>query len=256
MAYIISVIIPFYNENANINNLINAANIFFVNKEYNAELVFVDDGSSDGSSDSISQHKFENYSVKLVKLSKNFGSHIAYRAGVANASGSFVIGLPADLQDPLTLIDECFELLKSNDFDIIFAHRRQTNNSWSDTFFSKKYALLMQKFVSSNFPENGFDIVMFNNKIKNELNKNIESNSSIFLQILGMGFIQTSIVYNKKERKIGKSKWTISKKIKMLIDSFVAFLLCSYSIGFNSWVFIFYFWYYLDSLYCFEKVNF
>ena len=223
MDYIISIIIPFYNENENLNILIKAANEFFINKEYIAELVFVDDGSSDGSSDTISQHKFENYSVKLLKLSKNYGSHIAFRAGVYNASGNFIIGLPADLQDPLTLIDNCFELLKSNNFDVVFAHRRTTSNSWTDTFFSKKYATLMKRFVSNNFPENGFDIVMFNHKIKIELNKNIESNSSIFLQILSMGFTQTSISYDKIERRIGRSKWTISKKIKLLIDSFVAF---------------------------------
>ncbi len=51
----------------------------------------------------------------------------------------------------------------------------------------------------------------------------MEANSSIFLQILGMGFRQTSISYKKRERKTGVSKWTISKKIKLFIDSFVAF---------------------------------
>lgn len=223
MPYTISVIIPFYNENENIKILINYANNFFVNKEFKTELIFIDDGSTDNSLDLSTLPVFGNYSVKLVKLSKNYGSHAAFRAGVSYSTGDFTIGLPADLQDPLTLIDECFALLKTNNFDIIFAHRKSTNNSRTDTLFSKIYAVLMQKFVSNNFPPNGFDIVMFNNKIKNELNKNIESNSSIFLQILELGFKQTSITYTKQERKIGKSKWTASKKIKLLIDSFVAF---------------------------------
>ncbi|MCS6796684.1 MAG: glycosyl transferase family 2, partial [Raineya sp.] len=55
------------------------------------------------------------------------------------------------------------------------------------------------------------------------LNENIEANSSIFLQILTLGFSQSSISYQKQPRKAGKSKWTLSKKVKMLIDSFVAF---------------------------------
>lgn len=85
------------------------------------------------------------------------------------------------------------------------------------------YAKLMQKFVVKNFPELGFDIVMFNKKVKDVLNQNIEKISSLFLQIVTLGFRQASIGYEKEERKRGNSKWTFSKKIKLLIDSFVAF---------------------------------
>ena len=81
----------------------------------------------------------------------------------------------------------------------------------------------MQKFVIKNYPKNGFDIVMFNNKVASELNSHVESNSSIFLQILNSGFKQDSITYKKNARQKGKSKWTLSKKIKLFIDSFVGF---------------------------------
>jgi dolichol-phosphate mannosyltransferase len=59
--------------------------------------------------------------------------------------------------------------------------------------------------------------------VADQVNNNVEANSSIFLQILGMGFRQESITYKKRERTVGISKWTISKKIKLFIDSFVAF---------------------------------
>lgn len=223
MSYTVSVVIPFYNENENIKILIKYANEFFLNKEYNTELIFIDDGSIDSSSETLAAQSLGNYSAKLIRLSKNNGSHAAFRAGVSVASGDFTIGLPADLQDPLELIDNCFELLKTNNYDVVFAHRKSTNNSRKDTFFSKNYAKLIQKYVAENFPDNGFDIVMFNTKIKNELNKNIETNSSVLLQILTLGFKQTSISYEKRERINGQSKWSFSKKIKLLIDSFVAF---------------------------------
>jgi dolichol-phosphate mannosyltransferase len=71
----------------------------------------------------------------------------------------------------------------------------------------------MQKFVSPLYPTNGFDIVMFNSKIQNDINLNCEQNSSLFLQILTLGYSQTTIFYEKEKRKLGKSKWTISKKI-------------------------------------------
>jgi len=128
----------------------------------------------------------------------------------------------ADLQDPLELIFQMYEQ-SNKGFDIVWANRNDTQNSFFETAFSRVYARLMQKFAFPNFPDKGFDIVFFDTKVKQQLDKNIEANSNIFLQILGMGFKQTNISYNKIARKIGKSKWTISKKIKMLIDSFVAF---------------------------------
>src|SRR6185295_10041286 len=105
----------------------------------------------------------------------------------------------------------------------VWATRQGSGTPLSEKLFSKMYAWLMQKFAISEFPENGFDIVMFTNKVKKEINENIEANSSIFLQILTLGFKSASITYNKRERKAGKTKWTLSKKIKLFIDSFIAF---------------------------------
>lgn len=81
----------------------------------------------------------------------------------------------------------------------------------------------MRKYAVKNFPQEGFDIVMFTAKVRQEINDNIEANSSLFLQILSCGFKQTSVTYHKEKRKAGKSKWTFWKKIKLVIDSFVAF---------------------------------
>jgi hypothetical protein len=81
----------------------------------------------------------------------------------------------------------------------------------------------MKKFAISSYPENGFDIVMFGRKVQQVLNYHPESNSSIFLQILTLGFRQSFISYAKQARKRGKSKWTVAKKIKLFVDSFVAF---------------------------------
>ena len=107
--------------------------------------------------------------------------------------------------------------------DIVWAHREDTTTSWSEKVFSSGYTFLMRKFAFKNFPDKGFDIVMFNRKVAKEITKNIEANSSIFLQILGLGFRQESISYKKRERKTGNSKWTFAKKVELLIDSFVAF---------------------------------
>lgn len=219
----VSIIIPLYNESEGIPLLVNALNDFFnENKEVPVEVLFVNDGSSDNSFYLLQNQKFYNFDVQLISLSKNYGSHAALRAGILHAKMEYITFMYADLQDPLDLIFQLYEKAKSG-ADIVWASRNNTNSTFFESLFSGFYAKLMQKFAFSNFPEKGFDIVLFNSKVSKVLNNNIESNSSIFLQILGMGFRQDAIGYNKQERKIGKSKWTISKKIKLLIDSFVAF---------------------------------
>jgi dolichol-phosphate mannosyltransferase len=128
----------------------------------------------------------------------------------------------ADLQDPLDLIPKLYKKIEEGN-DIVWAERRNIKTGIIEKIFSRLYAKLMQKFVIRTFPQKGFDIVMFNKKVKNELNQSIELNSSIYMQILSLGFKQDKIVYDKQPRKYGKSKWTLSKKIKMFIDSFVSF---------------------------------
>jgi dolichol-phosphate mannosyltransferase len=128
----------------------------------------------------------------------------------------------ADLQDPIHLVGELYEkCLEGN--EMVWAIRNKTENSFFEQLFSRWYALLMQKYAVDTYPTQGFDIVMFSGKIKKILNSSIEKNSSIFLQILSLGYKQDSIKYEKKARKNGKSKWTWGKKIKLLIDSFVSF---------------------------------
>ena len=219
----ISVIIPFLNEAGNIPALCSGLNTYFQSAtNFSAEVIFVNDGSSDNSNELLRNEKHNSYEAKLITLSKNFGSHAALRAGIMHATGDLTTFIYADLQDPLELISRLFQL-QSSGFDIVWATRNNSQISLSEKLFSRLYAFMMQKFAIKSFPENGFDIVMFNEKIRHELNATIEANSSVFLQILSMGFRQTSISYNKQNRKSGKSKWTLSKKIKLFVDSFVAF---------------------------------
>ncbi|GAB4327542.1 MAG: glycosyltransferase family 2 protein [Flammeovirgaceae bacterium] len=215
----ITILIPFLNESANIPFLVQSLGEFCKrNNNLNFEVIFIDDGSTDNSFELLQEQKHEFYTYKIIKLSKNFGSHAALRAGILHAQGEYITFMYADLQDPLELVIKLYREINENRKEIVWAYRNE-KQSW----FSGFYAKLMKKFAVKNFPENGFDIVMFSRKVQKLLNENIEANSSIFLQILTLGFPQSSITYQKQPRKAGKSKWTLAKKIKLMIDSFVAF---------------------------------
>lgn len=219
----ISIIIPFLNEEENIPFLTESLNSYFSSQTlFETEIIFVDDGSNDRSLEVLKKISHTAYQAKVISFSKNFGSHAALRAGILNATGSHICFMYADLQDPLNLVNKMHEACSLGN-EICWATRESTENSLGERLFSGTYSHLMKKYAIATYPEKGFDIVMFNNKVQALINQNIEANSSIFLQILTLGFKQTLIYYQKEARKKGKSKWTLSKKIKLFVDSFVAF---------------------------------
>jgi glycosyltransferase involved in cell wall biosynthesis len=220
----VSVIIPVFNEAENIDPLVYALNAYFQQeRQYATEVIFVNDGSTDTTLDKLKQAPHHSYTYKIISFSRNFGSHAALRAGILRAKGDYITFMYADLQDPLTLMSQLYEEMEHKGVDITWAFRDTTAVARTEKLFSSFYAALMRKYAVPNFPKKGFDIVMFSKKIKACLDNNVENNSSVFIQILSLGFRQTGITYDKQARRLGKSKWTLSKKIKLLIDSFVAF---------------------------------
>ena len=217
----ISIVIPFLNEAENV-ELLSDKLCGFVrdNPGISFEIILVNDGSTDSSVQKIMKYGFP-VGTKLVSLSRNFGSHAALRAGVLHAKSDWITFIYADLQDPLENILTMYEKTPGN--DIIWGYRKDSPHSFFERTFSGMYAGLMRRYVSRNYHTNGFDVVLFSRKVAERLNGNIENNSSVFLQILTMGFRQDYMEYTKSRRQHGKSKWSVSKKVKLLIDSFVAF---------------------------------
>ena len=219
----LTVLIPFLNESENIERLVSKLSDFFTNEfKILTEIIFIDDGSQDDSVALLKAQKHQGYEAKIIKLSKNYGSHAALRAGTRKASGKWIATVYADLQDPLSVLKELYQSCQEG-YQIAWGSRESTEAGFFEKLFSNFYAFLMRKFAFPNYPKKNFDVLMFGQNVVAELNKNIEANSSFFLQIFSMGFSQTFVSYKKEERKAGKSKWTLSKKIKLFIDSFVAF---------------------------------
>ena len=220
----VSVIIPVFNEQENIKHLVDELNLFFRHeKKFLTEIIFVNDGSTDTTLNLLKNAEHQYYTPRIISFSRNFGSHAALRAGILKAKGDFITFLYADLQDPISLVSQLYDQALNKEVDIVWAFRSAAKVSTSEKLFSRTYASLMRRYAVPNFPKKGFDVVMFSKKVKDCLNNNIENNSSIFIQILNLGFKQSSITYNKRMRLAGKSKWTLSKKIKLLVNSFVAF---------------------------------
>lgn len=217
----LSIIIPFFNEEEGIYELITKIEEYYQKREFNFEIIFIDDGSTDSTSSKIKSQDFL-FPCKLISLSKNYGPHSAVRAGVVHSTSKFITCLPADLQISFDALEKMYaEMLEKN--DIVFAIREVNENSFIENFFSRIHAHFMRKYVVKDFPLSGLETFMINEKVQQILNANIESNSSLHLQIFTLGFKKKLISIEKQARKNGKSKWTTLKKIKLLIDTFVSF---------------------------------
>lgn len=218
-----SVIVPFLNERDGIELFCSTVDDFAENLVFPLELIFVDDGSSDNTSELIKAYSFSHIKqVKLITLSKNFGSHAAIRAGVFNSTYDICTWMGSDLQEPIKFLQMSYEKILAG-YDAVYVEKNSIKVSSINRGFSKLYSSMMRKYAVKNYASGGISNIVFNGKVKRLLNGNIESNSSIMLQIMDAGFKNCIISLDYKERAAGVSKWTLSKKIKLFIDSFVAF---------------------------------
>lgn len=219
----ISVIVPFLNEEEVIEKFCAALDGYQKNFAVELEVVFVDDGSTDNTLKKIKQYSFECiHRVKIIKLSKNYGSHAAIRAGIQNVSYPIATWMGSDLQEPLEILQLGMEQIEQG-YDAVYFEKKAVKVSVTEKIFSRMYSWLMRKYAVKNFESGGINTIMINKKIIEMMNENVESNSSVILQILNAGYKHITLAVEYHARNGGKSKWTFSKKIKLFIDSFVAF---------------------------------
>jgi glycosyltransferase involved in cell wall biosynthesis len=219
-----SIIIPVYYNELNlpetIPQLISLADNFL---GYHLELVFVDDGSGDRTLEVLldSQSKHPE-TIKVVKLTRNFGSMAAIQAGFTIATGDCVGMISADLQDPPELFQEMLGYWEKG-IKAIFAIRQDRQDPFLQKQFSNGYYSLIRKFAIPDYPDGGFDFFIIDRQVIDQLNHIQEKNTNLMTLIFWLGFKPVMIPYIRRSRTKGKSRWTFTKKIKLFVDTFVAF---------------------------------
>jgi glycosyltransferase involved in cell wall biosynthesis len=221
----ISIIIPCYYNELNIPvtsiELLENEKNFPEGTEF--EYVMVDDGSKDKTFEALQLFKKEHPSkVKIIKLSGNFGSYNAILAGMKYATGDCNVIIAADLQDPVTLMPKMFAHWQ-NGIKLVMGNREDRDDPLISKLFAKTFQFLMKKYALPNLPKGGFDYVLFDRKLKDEVLEMDEKNSNSLYLLIWLKYEYITIPYKRMERKIGKSRWTMKKKIKLFVDSFVAF---------------------------------
>lgn len=218
----LSIIIPVYYNEMNLHDLYEDLFDKVLKHVEDYELVFVDDGSQDASFTIIQELAQKDARIVSLKLSRNFGSHAAILAGLNHCTGDCAVMKTADLQEPSSMILEMFEKWKAGN-NVVLAIRSDREESIFQSFFSNLYYRIMRRYVLKNMPLGGFDCFLIDRKVIEVLRVMDEKNTSLMGQILWAGFKTDSIYYTRLKREKGKSRWTLQKKIKLVIDSVLSF---------------------------------
>jgi len=220
----ISIVVPVYNEEENIENFLERTiNILQkINADY--EIIFVLDPSSDNSENIILEKIQQNNKIKLIVLSRRFGQPSATLAGIHNSKGDRCVVIDCDLQDPPELIYD-LNLKMDDGYDVVFARRI---NRKGETFIKKlisKFGYeLINKISEVKIPKNVGDFRIMSSRIINELKKLDEFHGFLRGMVAYVGYKQTYVEYDRDERKDGKSKYNkYFGSIKIALNGIIGF---------------------------------
>ncbi len=227
-AKMLSIVIPCYNEEA-------AAPIFYAeiqktlavlkkDKKISTELIFVDDGSKDRTSDVLRELASKDRNVHYILFSRNFGKESAMLAGLEKASGDFVAVMDADLQDPPDLLPEMIDCILSGEYDCA-GSRRVTRKGEPPvrSLFARMFYKLMGKITDVEIVDGARDFRVMTRIMVNAILELKERNRFSKGLFPWVGFRTKWFEYENRERVAGETKWNFWKLFLYSIDGIVAF---------------------------------
>jgi polyisoprenyl-phosphate glycosyltransferase len=224
MSYV-SIIVPVYNNATSLPDLLGRFQaLASQNVEDHFEYIFVDDGSFDNSFATLLELAEQELRIRIVKLSRNFGSNAALLSGMGQAKGDVIAVIAADLQDPPELIHEMLDHWRHGR-KVVVAAREGRDDGLATNLMADTFYILFRRFAIKSMPQRGFDFFLIDRQVCNIINSIQENNAYLMGLILWLGFEPQVIYYQrrKREERYGRSMWNFTKKLKYFIDSFVSF---------------------------------
>ena len=221
----ISLIVPCYNEEK-------ALSLFYEEvkrvsgemSDYEFEMLFIDDGSKDGTLSLLQEFAKNDERVKYIAFSRNFGKEAAMYAGFCNATGDYTAVMDADMQDPPSLLPEMVKILNEGEYDSV-ATRRKTRKGEPKirSFFAKMFYKIMNKISDANIVDGARDFRLMKRDMVEAIVNMCESNR-FSKGIFGwVGFKTYWLSYENVERVAGKSKWSFWRLFKYSLDGITNF---------------------------------
>lgn len=220
-----SIVVPvYYNASSLADLLLEIQAVADKNLDDDFEFIFVDDGSGDHSFAVLDALAQSEPRMRVIKLSRNFGSNPAIMAGLSQAKGDAVTAIAADLQDPPALIHDMLGLWHEGN-KVVIAARRERADPFPTSLLSDSFYKLFRRYALKTMPERGFDFFLIDRQVCGLINNIQENNAYLMGLILWLGFEPYVLYYDRQARakKYGQSMWSLTRKFKYFVDSFVAF---------------------------------
>jgi len=219
--FLVSVIIPVFNEEQNIEPLVKR--LLPVVKDLNYEIIFVDDGSKDKTLSVIKKQSAKNKNIKLISFYRNFGHQMALTAGYEISKGDCVITIDADLQDPPEIIPEMIEKWQKGT-KIVYAKR---NERQGENFFKKSTASIFYQLINflsdTAIPQEVGDFRLLDKQVVGFLN-NLYERPSFLRGIVSWGGFPTDYVYFKRDKRFsGQTHYSFFKMLNFALEGITSF---------------------------------
>ena len=223
-SYSVSIVVPVYKNEGSIEHLLNRISEISGAVTGSVEAVFVVDGSPDKSLEVLrSSLPRDGFDAKVLLLSRNFGAFSAIRAGLRKARGEATVVMAADLQEPTSLILDMLGIVQRDEADVAVGVRQSRKDGVVSRTLSAVFWKVFNRVSSLELPRGGVDIFALSRSARETLNSFEESSTSLIGLIYWMGFRRQEVPYHRVERQVGKSSWSLQKRINYAKDSITAF---------------------------------
>ncbi len=198
---------------------------------YNFEIVYINDGSTDNTLDTIKQLRQSDERVSLIDLSRNFGKEIALTAGLNKAAGDAVVVIDADLQDPPELIPELINEWQ-NGYDVVYAQRtHRKGESLLKRTTAHFFYRIIQRVSKITIPEDTGDFRILSRRAINALNTFNEQHRFMKGLFAWIGYRQKAVLYERDPRQAGESSWSYWKLWNFALDGITSFTIAPLKIS-------------------------
>ena len=219
---LLSIVVPCFNEDESVGIFLEE--IQKTLKDYNFEVIYVNDGSSDNTLKYIKELASKNSNVKYISFSRNFGKESAIFAGLKYASGDYICLMDADLQHPPKLIPEMLEAVLDEGYDVAAARRvSRKGEPKIKSFFSHRFYKVFNKISNIDMVEGATDYRIMTRQVVDSVLNLPEYNRFSKGLFQWVGFDTKWIEYENIERIAGESTWSFWGLIKYSIEGLVAF---------------------------------
>ena len=219
----ISVVIPVYNEEANIAALYDRLRSVLDAMSVSYELIFVNDGSRDRSLNLLLALAARDKHLVYIDLSRNFGHQVAVTAGLDAARGDAVVIIDADLQDPPELIPRLYDKLPDG-YEVVYAKRRsRRGESLAKKLTARLFYRILTAITRISIPVDTGDFRIISRKVVEGLKRMPEQHKFLRGQISWIGYQQTFVEYDRAERAGGGTGYTYRKMIRLALDGITGF---------------------------------